>query len=66
MFFVRKKGGATNHVAYAFHHKLTTQVPPQNSKKSTKTPAKTLFSQSVFFLGEYRKIRPHLLWPTSR
>jgi hypothetical protein len=37
-------------------------VQPQNSKKSTKT----LFSQSVFFLGEYREIRPHLPSPTSR
>jgi hypothetical protein len=51
MFFVRKISGATNHVTYAFHHKLTKQVPPQNSKNLQKPLQKPSSHGQYFFLA---------------
>jgi len=49
MFLAPKKHHTKHHNYHAFHHKLTTLLPPQNTRKSQNPLQKTtLFPAKIF------------------
>jgi hypothetical protein len=50
MFLAAQKRHTKHHKHHAFHHKLTTLLPPQNTGKSQNPQQKPLFSPAKYFL----------------
>jgi hypothetical protein len=49
MFLAAQKAHAKHHSYHAFHHQLTTLLPPQNTRKSQNPLQKPHFSPPNYF-----------------